>query len=255
MKLLTTIGILSSTIALAAITSGMASNEAAPAKNTVTGSVTGKVVFDGKPAAAKPLTIGAEQSVGCCPEGVDMDTTDRSLMVGADGGIANVVVTIEIDGMKAEIPGEALKLDQSKCHFEPHILVVPVGGKVAYLNSDTVSHNIHTYGKKNDGINKTVSGGTSVEQELGKAEAIKVACDIHPWMSSYIVVTDASVWATTKADGSFEIAGLAPGDYKIKLWHEKLGKGSAEATVGADGASAPIEVKMGDKKKKKKKRR
>ena len=74
-----------------------------------------------------------------------------------------------------------------------------------YLNSDDVSHNIHTYAVKNDGLNKTVSGHTNVEQKFEKAETVKVTCDIHPWMASYIVVTDASAWATTGADGSFAI--------------------------------------------------
>jgi len=252
MKPLKTIGILSAVGALVAISSAMTStNKVQP----VAGSISGKVVFDGKQPEVKPLTIGDEQSKGCCPEGVSMDTTDRSLLIGDDDGIANVVVTIEIDGKKAEVSDEPYHLDQTKCRFEPHILVVPVGGTVAYLNSDTVSHNIHTYGKKNDGLNKTVSGGTTVEQTLDKAESIKVACDIHPWMNSYIVVTEATVWATTDDKGNFTIEGLEPGDYKLEFWHETLGKGKADATVGADGKSAPVEVKMGESKKKKKRRR
>lgn len=220
------------------------------ASTPVAGTIKGKVVFEGDVPEKKPLSISDEQSKGCC-EGKDcMDDADLSLVVAEDGGVANVVVTIEIDGKKAEMPDEPLELDQKGCRFHPHIAVIPEGGKVTYLNSDGVSHNIHTYAVKNEGLNKTVSAGTDLVQSFDKAEQVKVTCDIHPWMTSYIFVTDASVWAVTGADGSFEIGGLEPGDYKLEIWHETLGKQKVEATVKPDGSSEMVEVTLGEKKKK-----
>ena len=89
--------------------------------------------------------------------------------------------------------------------------------KIEYLNSDTVSHNIHTYAVKNEGLNKTVSAGTTISQEFKKAEQVKVACDIHPWMTSYIFVTDATVWSTTGEDGSFILDGVPAGSYRLSI--------------------------------------
>ena len=220
----------------------------------VTGTVTGRIVFEGEKPTMKPVTISDEQSKGCCPEGVSMDTTDRKLLIGDKNGIANVVISVEIDGQAAKLPEKPIEIDQTKCRFEPHVAVVPVGGKVAYLNSDTVSHNIHTYANKNEGLNKTVSGGGTEEQTFEKAETIKVTCDIHPWMTSWIYVTDASVWTVSGADGSFSLAGLPPGDYKVEIWHEELGKSKESVTVAADGSSEPLEVMLGADKKKKKRR-
>jgi plastocyanin len=252
MKLSKTLGIATTAALVAAVAGAM--NSISTTGDTV-GKVTGKVVFEGERPKAKALTISGEQSKGCCPEGVQMDTMDHGLLIGEKGGIANAVITIEIKGKQAEVPAKAFDLDQSKCRFEPHVIVVPVGAKVNYLNSDDVSHNIHTYAVKNDGLNKTVSGHTNVEQKFEKAETVKVTCDIHPWMASYIVVTDASAWATTGADGSFAIEGLAPGDYKFNVWHETLGKGKGTATIKEDGTSEAVEIKMGVKKKKGGKRR
>jgi plastocyanin len=215
----------------------------------VEGKATGHVKFDGKAPEMKPLQITEEKAKGCCPAGVKVDTSDPSLLVSKDGGLANVVVTIEVPGEKMEPSTATVEIDQKMCHFEPHIRVVGAGGKVLFLNSDQVSHNIHTYANKNDPFNKTVAPGSKEEQTLAKGDKVQVKCDIHDWMSAWVYVSDTPHFAVTKEDGSFEIAGLKPGKYKVELWHEKLGKAKGEVTIKDDGTSDALEIKMGEKKK------
>lgn len=212
-----------------------------------TGNVKGKVLFEGDKPTTKPLSVTEEQAKGCCADGSAVDTTNRELMVGEKGGIANVVVMIEIDDAEVKPMENPLELDQSKCRFEPHVLVVPTGSTVHYLNSDEISHNVHTYATKNGGMNQTVAAGSKLEQKLEKSEVVKVTCDIHPWMLSYVYVADTNFFAVTDAEGNFEIKGLPAGEYKAEMWHEKLGKAKADVTVTADG-TAELEVKMGESK-------
>lgn len=248
MKPLETLGLAASTLLLTATAVAASAAPAAPTR--VAGSIVGKVVFDGDVPEKKPLSISEEQSKGCC-EGKDcMDDQDLSMLVDDAGGVANAVITVEIEGKEAEVPEEPVELDQKGCRFHPHVVVIPEGGKVTYLNSDGVSHNIHTYAVKNEGLNKTVSAGTDLVQSFDKAEQVKVTCDIHPWMTSYIFVTDASAWAVSGTDGSFEIPGIEPGDYKLEIWHETLGKAKADVTVKPDGSSDAVEITLGEKKKK-----
>ena len=248
MKLILSLG---AAAGLAAGLFGTAPTTEAPTAAPVTGTVRGKVVFEGEKPEIKPLTIGAEQAKGCCPEGEKVDDTDHSLLLSAEGGVRSVVVTMEVDGAERPKPAEeAVHLDQKGCVFHPHVTLVPVGQKVAFLNSDTVSHNIHTFPIKNTPLNQTVGAAGKLEQVFDKAEEVKVGCDIHPWMSSYVVVTNATHFALTGDDGSFELKGVPPGTHKIELWHEKLGKAKAEVVVKDDGSSEPVEVTMGDSKKK-----
>ena len=236
---------------LTAVAATLASAELAPAgEPAVTGTITGKIVFEGDKPEIKPLTIGADQSKGCCDDGVSVDDTDYSLVVGEGGGIQYAVVTLEVKDAKAEIKDEPVVLDQQGCRFLPHLIVVPVGQKISYKNSDTVSHNVHTYPIKNTPLNQTVAAGGALEASYTKAEEIKVGCDIHPWMASYVVVTDASHFAVTDATGAFSLPNVPPGKYKVEVWHEKLGKAKFDAVVNEDGSSEAIEHKMGAKKKK-----
>jgi len=200
----------------------------------------------------KPLQVTEEKAKGCAHEGAKVDDTDPTLIVGKDGGIANVVVTIDVKGAEVKPAEEPIEIDQKMCRFIPHVRVIPEGSKVVFLNSDDVSHNVHTYATKNDTFNRTIAPGSKEEQTLAKNDKIQVKCDIHDWMSAWVYVTDTPFHAVTGEDGSFEIAGLPPGKYKAELWHERLGREKVDVVVKDDGSSETLMVKMGEKKKGKK---
>jgi len=225
---------------------------AAIGRVTFLGEAGGKAVLEGDKPEVKPLDIDAEKSKGCMPEGQAMDTSDHSLLVDDKGGVANVVLIVTVKDAKVTVPDKPFVLDQAKCRYDPHVAVVPVGTTVEYHNSDTVSHNVHTYPKRNLAMNPTIPAGAKETQKLEKVDEIQIGCDIHPWMSSYLIVTDTPFYAVSGKDGSFSIAGLPEGTHKVDWWHEKLGKGKADLVVKADGSSEPLEIKLGAEKKNKK---
>ena len=251
MNLIKTTGALGAVAFVAGLTMAMGDGNKDTTTKTerVAGVVTGKIVFDGKKPEVKPLKISAEQSKGCCPPDVSMNMTDRSLLIDDKGGIANVVVTLNVEGEKLEVPEAKIALDQKLCRFEPHVTVIPVGATIEFLNSDEVSHNIHTYAAKNEGENRTVGPGGTLDYKLAKGEAVKIQCDVHPWMLGWAYVTEDNRATVTSTSGEFKIENVPAGEYKINIWHEKLGKGKATVIVAEDGSSKPVEVKLGGKKK------
>ena len=222
--------------------------EPAPAADAQPGKITGKIVWEGERPDPKPaLVIKEEESKGCKhgPEG--MDTEDRSLLISEAGGVANVVVTLEAKGFEVQVPSDPIVLDQHGCRFEPHVLVVPVGATMRFGNSDDTNHNVHSFPKKNQPVNKNVAGGSEFDQLLDKAEVFEVKCDIHPWMKCYVYVADETHWAVSAEDGSFTLEGVPPGKYKLSWWHEELGKGKTEDVTVEAGKTATLEQKVGAK--------
>jgi hypothetical protein len=134
--------------------------------------------------------------------------------------------------------------------FEPHCTIVPAGSKVIFKNSDTITHDVHIYSQKNDSSNDAVAAGAQKEYVFENADKITIGCDYHPWMSSVLLVVDTPHAALSKTDGSFSLEGLKPGTYKLKVWHETLGRSEAEVVVKEDGSCAPVEIKLAEKKPK-----
>ncbi len=220
-------------------------------EDRVTGKIEGRVVFDGERPEVRPLDIGEDKSKGCTKPGVAMDKTDQSLLVSKELGIKNVVVTIAVKDAKVVVPEKPIPLDQVACVFEPHVILLPVGATVDFLNSDTIVHNVRTLARKHESINETVAPGGKrpLLLNLG-ADKIEIKCDYHPWMNAWLFVTDTPYAAVTDVDGKFSIAGLEPGEYKVTLWHERLPKQEATVTVRADGSSDSVTLKLAPKKKK-----
>ncbi len=212
--------------------------------------VTGRVVFDGKRPETKLLPGTPEQTKGCCPDGKSVDLADPRLLIDEKGGLANVVVTVEVEGQKAEPSKDPLVIDQKACIFDPHVAVLHAGGTVRFLNSDKVTHNVRAFSMRNEAFNNVMAPGGKDDIVLEKPDKVTITCDYHPWMSMVIFVTDTPFHAVTKPDGTFSIAGLKPGTHKVKLWHELLGRAEAEVVIQPDGSSAPLEVRMAEKKKK-----
>ena len=204
----------------------------------------GKVLFDGERPKLEPLDIPEESSKGCCLPGEAVDRTNRGLLLSKQLEIANVVIEVKVPGNKIKSSKRIVQMDNKDCRFEPHVVIVPVGSKLEFKNSDKASHNVHTWSTRNVSINKTVSEGSVLEISFKRPDKIRVACDIHPWMSGWIYVTDSPFVALTDEHGAFEIKGLPPGKYKANVWHESLAKQTLEVVIGAEEQDIKVLWKM-----------
>src|SRR5215467_9191718 len=159
-----------------------------------------------------------------------------SLVIGPGNGIANVVVVVQATkGKKLEPATPNPVFDQKTCEFHPHVLAFPAGSTIDVKNSDGILHNIHTTSTANPSTNQAQPKFKPLIQiKVEKPEwPIAVKCDVHGWMSGYWISEDHPYYAVTDASGAFKIADIPPGDYKVELWQEKLGKKEMPVTIKA----------------------
>jgi len=180
-----------------------------------------------------------------CHEGAPA-LKEETVVVGADGGLKNVLVSIEGIGPGAPRKGEVPLLDQVNCRYVPHVIGVTVGQEMTIRTSDKgTMHNVHMKPDLNPAMN---FGQTAAGQEkkvtFAKPEYIQVKCDVHPWMGATIGVFENPFFAVSGDDGSYEIKGVPAGSYKLVTWHEQFGRREMPVVV-SDGAVVDGNVTYG----------
>jgi hypothetical protein len=207
----------------------------APAVPAGRGEVRGAVTFTGAvPAAAD---VPPSNDPAC--EG--MSTKDMSVVV-KDGKLANVLVRVRGNVPGAPpAPATPVTVDQSKCTYVPRVQGAVTGQPVAFKNSDGTLHNVRGLvgTKAAFNIAQPPSGAPVQKPVPADAEVLKLKCDVHPWMTAFVVTNPNPYFTTTGADGAFSLQGLPPGTYTVEAWHESLGTKTAEVTVKDE---APAEV-------------
>jgi plastocyanin len=191
------------------------------------GSISGTVKYDGDVPAAKILKVNKDEQT--C--GHDNKQSEELIVNGESKGIKNAVVSlVEIAaGKKAGVLTGVV--DQKECLFTPHVIAVSAGASVDMLNSDNVMHNLHSWSIKNAGFNEGVSGGGKLTKKFELPEVVKITCDVHKWMSSFIIVKANPYFAVTDEAGRFKIDNVPAGSYKLEAWQEKLGKKTVDVVV------------------------
>jgi len=220
-------------VVVSVLSLGAAPLAAGPEGATVRGTLT----YKGPVPKMAPMEVDHDQS--CCATAPILPET---LLVSAKGGVRNGVVWLL--GVKGDKPWPLSLgiLDQRGCVFLPHVQVVADGATVQFLNGDPIIHNVHTWPRTNESISVSqLAKGAArpIKRTFTAPDEIKVTCDVHKWMSAWIIVRDNPYFALTGEDGVFEINGVPPGSYTMVVWHESLLR--VERTVQVTAGAARVE--------------
>jgi hypothetical protein len=203
---------------------------AAQAQGTITGVATTTA------AAMRPLRVTIDSRV-CGTE-----LPDDTIAVGAGGVLANVVVTLT--GVKATAPYPDPQVVNEKCHFAPRVQLARPGAPARTTSRDAV---LHSTNAQQDGGRTLFNVGLPVpnmvvSRPLNGPGLVRVTCNTHTWMRGFIVVTDEMA-AVTGPDGTFQLKGVPPGTYELKVWHELLKAASMKVTV-KNGAATSVKLAL-----------
>jgi hypothetical protein len=205
------------------------------------GTITGKVSFTGDDPAPKIFAVTKDNSV--CGE------VDRKIdfVKVNNGALTEAVVYLDKIKKGKEFPViEKVSLQQKGCEFKPFISVMYNNSKIDAVNEDPVLHNIHTYeiigrAKKTAfNVSQPDKGTVSKKIKFKRGSGMKVECDAHDFMHSFVFVAKNPYYAVVDKNGNYKIENVPPGKYKIKAWHGYLGEKKAKTEV-SEGGSATVD--------------
>lgn len=195
-------------------------------KVTSGGTIEGNVRFSGSVPSPAIVQVGQDQEV--CGKVQNIYEVEVK-----DGGVKNAVIRIVEISKGKDFDIQEVPLGQEGCEFKPHIVLVPTG-KLTFLTSDPIPHNIHTKSVMNPPVNITLTKlKRKSSVEVNFPEIFEVKCDLHGWMKAFVVVAEHPYYAVTSDAGAFQLRDVPPGTYEMEVWHEKLGSQKKEVTVEA----------------------
>ena len=169
------------------------------------GAIEVSVTLNGDAPKMEPLNRKADPF---CAKTKRMDET---VVVGKDGTLANVAITIEKVRGKFETPKEALVVDQKECMYSPRVSTAMTDQPIEITNSDMTLHNVHTYKGENEAnwFNKAQPPkAAAIAQKAPGDSRVIFRCDVHPWMGGYVVVSDNPFHGVTDASGKVTLEGV-----------------------------------------------
>ena len=199
------------------------------------GDITGTVTLKGTPP--KEIEITPMMSDANCSKLHTTVPTTHFYVVGPKGELADVVVSLEgISGKSTGASAPPMVLDQKGCEYTPSIFAVQTGQKIIVKNSDPVLHNVHDVpgaGSENKEKNEAqLPNGPDLTFSFSHPENfLKFKCDVHQWMFAWVSIFDHPYFAVSGKDGTFKIANVPPGKYKIQAAHRKAGTVTNEIEV------------------------
>ena len=137
--------------------------------------------------------------------------------------VQDMVVYLEpLDGQILEKTNSVVTVLQNNKAFSPYITVSQTQKSVSFVNQDDITHHIYSADNDNNFSFKIRSGEEHLTDHFNKEAAIAMGCNIHDWMSGYLLIVDTPYFGKTDANGEVTFSLNQLGKYKVVLWHPQL---------------------------------
>jgi hypothetical protein len=216
-----------------------------PSIRVRTGTIRGRIVFDGPPPEHKLLISGlprVDQAV--CSQ---TEHYDESLLVNPlNNGIKNVFVYVvrrkEFQAATT-LRQTPVKVRFIGCRVEPRCVAVQTEQELHFHYDDPVLHIPDMKPSANHSWpwHFPIDGVSRGSFRHTEALPFQYTCAIHPWIRGWILVCDHPFATITDTDGNFAIRGVRYGEHKLRVFHEGGGllNHSLKVVINSDEVELP----------------
>ena len=205
------------------------------------GTIQGKATLIGKMPFPRIYHLILFPNIDMCAEVDTDDEMNRVLddfKVSADGGLKDVVVTIQHVDAGKPFNKEPINIVAENCKFLPDVSIIRQGETFKVDNLDAVMHNSQVYQKERGKIllnipipAEEVSDGKITFKKHYKI--MQMICGMHEFMQTWGYRVQNPYYSQTKIDGNFKIDNIPPGEYKLTAWHYLMKKQTQKIKIAA----------------------
>jgi len=137
--------------------------------------------------------------------------------------LADMVVYLEpLSGQSLNTSTETLVIKQHNKAFSPYLSVSQTNQKVRFTNQDDITHHIYSVSKGNKFSFKIRAGQNNGNISFDHNSEVAMGCNIHDWMSGYLLVVNTPYFTKTNEQGLASFANVKQGKYQVVVWHPQM---------------------------------
>ena len=159
----------------------------------------------------------------------------RLVVEGEDLTAADLARSVVyLEPMEAEpltSPPAVSALHHRSARLTPDLLAVAPGDEVWLVNDDRIFHGAFSYSRPNAFDLGAYGPGERRRIQLSHAGVVRIQCPFHPDESGLVFVTPTRLVARPASSGAYQIGGVAPGRYWLKVWVDGLPELAYDVTL------------------------
>jgi plastocyanin len=203
----------------------------APPAVSAGGTIAGHIRLAGKLPGNPIIRMGVDPK--CAAINAGKRVVQETVMASADGSLANVFVSLQGTFPSTPVPSAPVAIDQQACVYRPRVVGARVGQTLEFHNGDGLLHNVRSLSTRGNEFNVGQPPAAQPFRFVAAHEELmlRIKCDIHSWMTTYVGVVAHPYFAVSGADGNFSIANVPAGTRTIQAWQEQYGAMTRTVTV------------------------
>jgi len=117
---------------------------------------------------------------------------------------------------------KSIEIGQKDKEFDALVSIVPLGSSISFLNNDPVKHHVYSVSKGNKFDIPLYSGNPPKDINFNKPGIVKIGCNIHDWMLTFVYVSQSQYIALADDNGKVYFKDIPKGNYELRIWNPKF---------------------------------
>ncbi len=139
--------------------------------------------------------------------------------ISIEGSIVVLKPLFESASVSTTREGQHHVVDMENKIYHPRYLAVNKHDTLVFVNKDKIKHNVFSSSGKNAFDLGTYGSGKQRSVNLGETGIVKVYCNIHPEMATFVSVNSDAAHTVTDENGYFQLNNIQGGEYEMHVWH------------------------------------
>ena len=173
----------------------------------------------------KKVSIAVPKVQDLAQAEIEYGTVAGQVVLIAEAGqslAVGTLITLTPRNPKGEAQSRAPKrhvIDMEDKQYQPRYSTINAGDQVVFVNKDNIQHNVFSPSGSNAFDLGTYAAGLKRAVTLTEPGIVKVYCNIHADMATFVAVGNSGLSAEADDRGRYQIDRVPPGSYDMTIWN------------------------------------